>query len=210
MINLQHLIVDLQLQCQHDEGNFEASDCLEIQIVHTVDLCEWVGCWHAFVSSRNTCSDHLSSCSYYFLCWLWCCWFLPQNKPVSDAAVVPPAEEQQADKLQPPTPPPKPTLSTVGPLKPLTGELPPHLSTCAGLFHTSCYLISPSFPSSCAAPPAVSDCNLCGGPSSVVCPSCTNQPFCDACDDLYHRHPSRANHKRDKIQKTKDGTSDQL
>ncbi|XP_030254798.1 E3 ubiquitin-protein ligase RNF31 [Sparus aurata] len=99
-----------------------------------------------------------------------------QNKPVSDAAVVPPAEEQQADKLQPPTPPPKPTLSTVGPLKPLT------------------------------APPAVSDCNLCGGPSSVVCPSCTNQPFCDACDDLYHRHPSRANHKRDKIQKTKDET----
>ena len=182
MINLQHLIVDLQLQCQHDEGNFEASDYLEIETVHTVDLC-----------------------SYYVLCWLWCCWFLPQNKPVSDAAVVPPAEEQQADKLQPPTPPPKPTPIAVGPLKPSTGELPPHLSTCAGLFYTSCYLISPS---SRAALPAASDCNLCGGPSSVVCPSCTDQPFCDACDDLYHRHPSRANHKRDKIQKTKDGTSD--
>ncbi|XP_038160828.1 E3 ubiquitin-protein ligase RNF31 isoform X1 [Cyprinodon tularosa] len=50
-------------------------------------------------------------------------------------------------------------------------------------------------------PPVVSECNLCGGSSSLVCPSCENKPFCDACDDLYHRHPSRASHKRDKIQK---------
>ncbi|XP_014916789.1 E3 ubiquitin-protein ligase RNF31 isoform X1 [Poecilia latipinna] len=53
-----------------------------------------------------------------------------------------------------------------------------------------------------AAPPAVGQCNLCGGASTLVCPSCEDNPFCDACDDLYHRHPSRANHKRDKIQKT--------
>ena len=71
MINLQHLIVDLQLNCEHDEGNFKASDYLEIEIVHTIDLCEWVGCLHVFVLSENTCSDLLSSCSYYFaLCWL--------------------------------------------------------------------------------------------------------------------------------------------
>ncbi|XP_014868890.1 PREDICTED: E3 ubiquitin-protein ligase RNF31 [Poecilia mexicana] len=53
-----------------------------------------------------------------------------------------------------------------------------------------------------AAPPAVGQCNLCGGASTLVCPSCEDNPFCDACDDLFHRHPSRANHKRDKIQKT--------
>ncbi|KAM4719165.1 E3 ubiquitin-protein ligase RNF31 isoform 2-T2 [Anableps anableps] len=52
------------------------------------------------------------------------------------------------------------------------------------------------------APPAARQCNLCGGASTLVCPSCEEKPFCDACDDLYHRHPSRANHKRDKIQKT--------
>ncbi|KAM3593482.1 uncharacterized protein V6R79_013829 [Siganus canaliculatus] len=54
-----------------------------------------------------------------------------------------------------------------------------------------------------AEPPAAGDCNLCGGLSSLVCPSCDNKPLCDACDDLFHRHPSRANHTRDKIQKPK-------
>nr|CBN82184.1 RING finger protein 31 [Dicentrarchus labrax] len=72
------------------------------------------------------------------------------------------------------TPPPKPAQSPGGqPLKPLTGS------------------------------PAVSECNLCGGPSSLVCPSCDSRPFCDACDDLFHRHPARANHKREKILKDK-------
>lgn len=60
--------------------------------------------------------------------------------------------------------------------------------------------------SSPESPPG-GNCNLCGGPSSLVCPSCDNQPLCDACDDLFHRHPSRANHKRDKIPKTKQGAS---
>ncbi|XP_029385439.1 E3 ubiquitin-protein ligase RNF31-like isoform X2 [Echeneis naucrates] len=55
-------------------------------------------------------------------------------------------------------------------------------------------------------PPPASECNLCGTASSLVCPSCDSQMFCDACDDLFHRHPARANHKRDKIQRTKPET----
>ncbi|XP_077411174.1 E3 ubiquitin-protein ligase RNF31-like [Vanacampus margaritifer] len=48
-------------------------------------------------------------------------------------------------------------------------------------------------------PPSSSgQCNLCGGSAAVVCPSCDNQAFCDACDDLFHRHPARTNHKRDR------------
>ncbi|KAM9337319.1 E3 ubiquitin-protein ligase RNF31-like [Symphorus nematophorus] len=105
---------------------------------------------------------------------------IQQDKLASDTVVIPPAEEQQADKLQalpPPPPSPKPTQAPAGqPLKPAAGS------------------------------PAASDCNLCGGPSALVCPSCDNQPFCDACDDLFHRHPSRTNHKRDKIQKNKQET----
>ena len=54
----------------------------------------------------------------------------------------------------------------------------------------------------------MSECNLCGGASSLLCPPCDNRPFCDACDDLYHRHPSRAAHKRNKIQKPEQGTLD--
>uniref|UniRef100_A0A3P8SIA2 Uncharacterized protein n=1 Tax=Amphiprion percula TaxID=161767 RepID=A0A3P8SIA2_AMPPE len=61
--------------------------------------------------------------------------------------------------------------------------------------------------SSFSASPAADQCNLCGGASSLLCPSCDSQPFCDACDDRYHRHPSRASHKRDKIQKTKQGAT---
>uniref|UniRef100_A0A3B4X4C7 E3 ubiquitin-protein ligase RNF31-like n=1 Tax=Seriola lalandi dorsalis TaxID=1841481 RepID=A0A3B4X4C7_SERLL len=56
-------------------------------------------------------------------------------------------------------------------------------------------------------PLAASECNLCGSATSLVCPSCDNQAFCDACDILFHRHPSRANHKRDKLQKTNQGMS---
>lgn len=46
-------------------------------------------------------------------------------------------------------------------------------------------------------------CNLCGNPPSLVCPSCDSRAFCDTCDGLFHLHPSRASHKRDKIQKSK-------
>ncbi|XP_061615021.1 E3 ubiquitin-protein ligase RNF31-like [Phyllopteryx taeniolatus] len=52
-------------------------------------------------------------------------------------------------------------------------------------------------------PPSSSvQCNLCGGPATIVCPSCDSQSFCDACDDLFHRHPTRTNHKRDRGPKT--------
>uniref|UniRef100_A0A673CWN9 E3 ubiquitin-protein ligase RNF31-like n=1 Tax=Sphaeramia orbicularis TaxID=375764 RepID=A0A673CWN9_9TELE len=79
----------------------------------------------------------------------------------------------------------------------------------------SCKYLSPFIPQSEEQPadqPQVlssspKPCNLCGGPSSLVCPSCDSQSFCDACDDLFHRHPARATHKRDKIQKSKQGMS---
>lgn len=151
-------------------------------------------------------------------CWLGC-WFL-QDKLDSDAVVILPEEEQQGDKLQVLSPPPKPTQVPAGqPLSPSTGELPPpsqpflHQCVIETVNRIDLFLIyniinhHKSFFSS-PGPPAASDCNLCGDPSSLVCPSCDNQPLCDACDDLFHRHPSRANHKRDKIQKTKQGASD--
>lgn len=53
---------------------------------------------------------------------------------------------------------------------------------------------------------AVSECSLCGGDASLFCLSCDNPHFCDACDDLFHRHPNRASHKRDKLQQTKQNT----
>uniref|UniRef100_A0A3Q4H128 E3 ubiquitin-protein ligase RNF31-like n=1 Tax=Neolamprologus brichardi TaxID=32507 RepID=A0A3Q4H128_NEOBR len=49
----------------------------------------------------------------------------------------------------------------------------------------------------------LSECSLCGGDASLFCSSCDNPHFCDACDDLFHRHPNRASHKRDKLQQTK-------
>ncbi|XP_071340705.1 E3 ubiquitin-protein ligase RNF31-like [Trachinotus anak] len=102
---------------------------------------------------------------------------MQQDTVVSDSVVVLSGEEQHGDKPQVLSPSPVPAQSLVGqPLKPSTGSL------------------------------AASECNLCGSASSLVCPSCDNQPFCDACDDLFHRHPSRASHKRDKIQTTKQET----
>ncbi|XP_029935669.1 E3 ubiquitin-protein ligase RNF31-like [Myripristis murdjan] len=100
-----------------------------------------------------------------------------QEKLVCDAVVIPP-ELKQEEKSQPPSIPSKPTLPP-GPAqspKPLTSSPPP------------------------------GECNLCGGTTTLLCPSCGNLPFCDACDDLYHRHPSRAVHKRDRIQKAKQET----
>ncbi|XP_040921571.1 E3 ubiquitin-protein ligase RNF31-like [Toxotes jaculatrix] len=100
-----------------------------------------------------------------------------QDVTVSDSVVILPGEEQRGDKPQVLSPSPKPAQSLLGQsLKPSAGSL------------------------------TQSECNLCGRASSLVCPSCDNQHFCDACDDLFHRHPSRANHKRDKIQKTEQET----
>ncbi|XP_022623487.1 E3 ubiquitin-protein ligase RNF31 [Seriola dumerili] len=99
---------------------------------------------------------------------------MQQDTVVIDSVAVPPGEEQQlGDKPQVLSPSPKPAPHLVAqPLKSSTGPL------------------------------AASECNLCGSATSLVCPSCDNQAFCDACDILFHRHPSRANHKRDKLQKT--------
>lgn len=52
----------------------------------------------------------------------------------------------------------------------------------------------------------VSECSLCGGVASLLCSSCDNRNFCDACDDLFHRHPNRATHKREKLQQNKQNT----
>lgn len=48
---------------------------------------------------------------------------------------------------------------------------------------------------------------MCGCEASQLCPSCNNQLLCDACDDLFHRHPSRANHKRGKVAESKEGAT---
>uniref|UniRef100_A0A1A7WQR4 Uncharacterized protein n=1 Tax=Iconisemion striatum TaxID=60296 RepID=A0A1A7WQR4_9TELE len=61
-------------------------------------------------------------------------------------------------------------------------------------------------PKPATATPSVGECSLCGTTSCLVCSSCNNQHFCDACDNLFHRHPSRADHRRDAIQKTKPET----
>ena len=47
---------------------------------------------------------------------------------------------------------------------------------------------------------AVSTCDLCGTSEAMVrCLLCSNQTFCLACDDMYHRHPKRCNHARKAI-----------
>ena len=50
------------------------------------------------------------------------------------------------------------------------------------------------------APPPVSKgivCDLCGTTEAMVrCQLCSEQRFCLACDDLYHRHPKRSAHAR--------------
>jgi hypothetical protein len=40
-------------------------------------------------------------------------------------------------------------------------------------------------------------CDLCGTAMAMVrCQLCSNQTFCLACDDMYHRHPKRCKHAR--------------
>ena len=42
-----------------------------------------------------------------------------------------------------------------------------------------------------------STCDLCGTATAIVrCRQCTDQVFCLACDDMYHRHPKRSVHQR--------------
>ncbi|KAM6977700.1 E3 ubiquitin-protein ligase RNF31-like, partial [Aplochiton taeniatus] len=58
----------------------------------------------------------------------------------------------------------------------------------------------------CPIPSSAKQCNLCGGTPSLLCPSCGSLPFCGPCDDLYHRHPFRADHAREKMRPTKPET----
>ena len=47
---------------------------------------------------------------------------------------------------------------------------------------------------------AVNTCDLCGTSEAMVrCLLCSNQTFCLACDDMYHRHPKRCKHARKAI-----------
>lgn len=105
---------------------------------------------------------------------------VPEDKQDSDLVAVPSVEEPQEVPVLPrPRQSPPPT--------------PP----------------KPSSVSAAAAPrspptPTGAKCNMCGCVASQLCPSCNNQLLCEACDDLFHRHPSRANHKRVKVAKTKE------
>lgn len=43
-------------------------------------------------------------------------------------------------------------------------------------------------------------CDICGNrPAAVWCHSCDNKQLCDACDDMWHKHPKRLNHQRQSI-----------
>ena len=47
---------------------------------------------------------------------------------------------------------------------------------------------------------AANICDLCGTSEAMVrCLLCSNQTFCLACDDMYHRHPKRCKHARKAI-----------
>lgn len=110
-------------------------------------------------------------------------------------------EPQEVLLLPQPRLPPPPTLpkpsskSAAGPRSPPTtaGEPP----SARQSIRTE---LQPAM-SSPTASPADAKCNMCGCVASQLCPSCNNQLLCDACDDLFHRHPSRANHKRAKVAK---------
>ena len=57
-----------------------------------------------------------------------------------------------------------------------------------------------SLPAATAAMAVVSTCDLCGTSEAMVrCLLCSNQTFCLACDDMYHRHPKRCKHARKAI-----------
>ena len=46
-------------------------------------------------------------------------------------------------------------------------------------------------------PAAGGVCDLCGTATAIVrCGACSEQVFCLACDDMYHRHPKRTSHAR--------------
>ncbi|XP_057680162.1 E3 ubiquitin-protein ligase RNF31-like isoform X2 [Corythoichthys intestinalis] len=111
--------------------------------------------------------------------------FIPQfniekDATTTDAVVIPPQQaEESGRKRSPPPVLPKPKLPTEF----QTPKLPPSSESPAGMKNSSSS--------------STEQCNLCGGSATVVCPSCDHQSFCDACDDLFHRHPARNHHKRE-------------
>ncbi|XP_058872971.1 LOW QUALITY PROTEIN: E3 ubiquitin-protein ligase RNF31-like [Acipenser ruthenus] len=50
-----------------------------------------------------------------------------------------------------------------------------------------------------AAAPTSQDCSVCGDPPSLSCTPCDGKLFCETCDQVFHGHPARANHKRGAI-----------
>ncbi|XP_072307399.1 E3 ubiquitin-protein ligase RNF31-like [Eucyclogobius newberryi] len=96
-----------------------------------------------------------------------------QEEAESNAVMIPLRDEPQTEAKPSPKVPPKPA---------------PRIKT---------------LPRQGNAPPVVADCSLCGSSSMFACPSCNGQSFCDACDDLYHRHPARAAHKREPLLQAK-------
>ncbi|XP_029002348.1 E3 ubiquitin-protein ligase RNF31-like isoform X2 [Betta splendens] len=100
-------------------------------------------------------------------------WIIQQENPAANPVVILPGPDQQTDKPQVLSPAPK-SIQV-----PALGQVLKADSSTVG------------------------QCHLCGSVSTVICSSCDNQSFCDACDDLCHRHPSRSSHKRDKTPKAK-------
>ncbi|KAK1152937.1 E3 ubiquitin-protein ligase RNF31 isoform X1 [Acipenser oxyrinchus oxyrinchus] len=47
--------------------------------------------------------------------------------------------------------------------------------------------------------PPSQDCSVCGDPPSLSCPPCDGKLFCETCDQVFHGHPARSNHKRGAI-----------
>ncbi|KAM9826856.1 E3 ubiquitin-protein ligase RNF31-like [Neosynchiropus ocellatus] len=82
---------------------------------------------------------------------------------------------------------------------PVVSVLPP--DPCPG----SAPLPAPRRPPKPAGPPASQNCSVCGGAAALICPACENQTFCDSCDHVYHRHPSRTSHRRVKRREAKPG-----
>ncbi|XP_012683447.2 E3 ubiquitin-protein ligase RNF31 isoform X2 [Clupea harengus] len=52
-------------------------------------------------------------------------------------------------------------------------------------------------PSKASSSTKPTGCSLCGGTASVLCAPCGSIRFCESCDLAFHRHPSRATHKRE-------------
>lgn len=106
-----------------------------------------------------------------------------QNVPedvMPDALVIPP-QSPSSPQSNPFSPSPAPRLQRAPSLPSPPGHLTP--------------LAPPS-------PKSTHRCDLCGGAAVLLCASCDSKPFCDACDDLYHRHPDRAGHQRSPIEET--------